>query len=431
MSPAFVAGQATANPFPTPDLTAGAPRITAGEWSLFQRRFMEGGRIIDVDNAGQTHSEGQGYGLIFALEANDRGTFDQIWRFTKANLQIRSDALFAWRWRADTSPRVTDTNNATDGDILIAYALLRGALQWNDRLYAHEAQMIIGDIRKKLIDTVGGRQVLLPAYHGFKDTANNPGPVVNLSYYIYSAFQLFDALEPKAGWLDIARGGLDLTYSAQRGRIGLVPDWIAVSARDVMIADGFNPRSSYDAVRIPLYMALANVGPDSFAPFDRAWNLNGAGHPIDYHIKMDTVLAPMKDPGYRMIAALAACATRGVPIPASLQTFRPTTYFASSLHLLGLVAARQNYAHCLAPDMSTVVIASARSVPAPIQPRVHTAAPAAPQPVAMRNAQVLAPARPAETRSRHRAMARDLVTQGANSFSDRMMRKSYVRQAMR
>ncbi len=429
-STAWTAQQAAADTGSGAGLAIAAPRISESEWSLFRHRFMEGGRIVDVDNAGQTHSEGQGYGMIFAVEADDHAMFERIWRFTKANLQIRADSLFAWRWRADTSPNVTDTNNATDGDILIAYALLRGAAQWGDRTYAYEADRIVRDIRAKLIKYSGGRPVLLPAAFGFDKRSDNPGPVVNLSYYIYSAFQLFHALEPTEGWLDLARGGLDITHAARRGSSGLVPDWISVSPRDVMIATGFNPRSSYDAVRIPLYMSLAKVAPDAFAPFDRAWNIEGPGYPVDYHLKMDTVLAPMKDPGYRMIAALAACGARGAPIPADLQTFRPTTYFASSLHLLGLVAARQHYSHCLTPA-SAVVMASARSVPAPVQPRVNTSAPAAPQPSSIRTTAIVAPIRPAEVRRPRASMGASLLTQGGSSLSDRIMRTSYVQATMR
>ena len=49
--------------------------------------------------------------------------FETIFTFTRVELLIRDDGLAAWRWDPAATPRVTDINNATDGDILIAYAL--------------------------------------------------------------------------------------------------------------------------------------------------------------------------------------------------------------------------------------------------------------------------------------------------------------------
>ncbi|MCF3932196.1 glycosyl hydrolase family 8 [Acuticoccus sp. M5D2P5] len=404
-------------------LSAEPATISDQEWALYRNRFVDGsGRVLDVDNGGQSHSEGQGYGMIFAVEANDPATFDRIWRFTKDNLQIRSDSLLAWRWRPETAPHVTDINNATDGDILVAYALLRAAMVWDQREYAYEADRIIGDIGRKLVAEVGGRPVLRPAAFGFDETSGNRGPVVNLSYYIFSAFPLFEIVRPEFPWQEIAAAGFTLTEEARHGRRGLVPDWISVSARGTAIANGFDAKSSYDAVRIPLYMALAGAPGEHFASFDMAWNVHGGGHPIDYMLRTDSVLAPMNDPGYRLISALAACANRGAPIPAQLQTFHPTTYFASSLQLLGLVAVRRNYVECI--DTPSVIIATSRSVPAAVAPRPYYDVPR-PSPRDPRTTTVVAPQRPTATRAPAPIRAA-FHRQSAQSFSDRIMQKSWL-----
>ncbi|MBJ3775915.1 glycosyl hydrolase family 8 [Acuticoccus mangrovi] len=395
--------QSTARPIATGE----APHIRSDEWNRFVAAFVTNdGRVVDRENGRQSHSEGQGYGMLLALEAGDRETFQRIWQFTKRELQIRgSDALFSWRWLPAAEPHVTDRNNASDGDILIAYALLKAALTWDDRGYAHEADRIIDDIGSELIARVDGRPVLRPAAFGFDDMAGNPGPVVNLSYYIYDAFPLFQVVRPEYPWRELMAEGLRLTDEAGRG--GLVPDWVAVSPRGARIANGFAAKSSYDAVRIPLYIMLGGQPSEYLRGFDDAWNAGGLGYPVDYHFGYRSVVGEMKDPGYRMIAALAACARRGAPIPAALQTFRPTTYFASSLHLLGLVVARRDHAECLGQreaQASTIYLAS-RSSPG-YTPRSSRQAPRTGQGVA-------------------RSGQRTIVFQssGAASFSDRIMRK--------
>lgn len=56
-------------------------------WEQFKQDYMsEGGRVIDPSDARKiTTSEGQSYGLFFALVANDRKAFDQLLAWTRDN----------------------------------------------------------------------------------------------------------------------------------------------------------------------------------------------------------------------------------------------------------------------------------------------------------------------------------------------------------
>lgn len=358
-------------------------QLTRAEWDAFEAAFvLPDGRVIDRENAEQSHSEGQGYGMLLAVEAGNIEAFDRIWSFAQRELQVRpADSLLSWRWQAQTNPHVADPNNASDGDVLVAYALLRAAVLWERHDYLDAADGIVDDIGRSLIRTLDGAPVLMPAAFGFDGTSGNQGPVLNLSYYIYPAFELFALVRPEYPWLETRREGLRLTVAAGTGALGLVPDWVSPREGRLAPARGFNARSSYEAVRIPLYMALGGEAPEHLIPFDRAWNGVGIGHPVDYNLRDDRATAIMRDPGYRIIAAIAACASRGVPIPPALTRFRPTTYFASNLHLLGLVAARRHYGECLEPPAmavsSTVHIASSTmpAVPAMME-TVQTPLPA-------------------------------------------------------
>lgn len=332
-----------ARPAPAP-VSSGAvrgPLIAAAEWADYTRTFVApDGRVVDRENAGISHSEGQGYGMLLAVHAGDRATFDRIWTFTRRELQIRGDALLAWRYVPGAYPRVSDRNNATDGDILVAYALLRAAAAWHVPAYADAAMRMVGDIGHKLIAWEGGRPVLKPAAYGF-DGAGRHGRVVNLSYYFYAAFDLFEVVRPDFPWAELAEAGRTLTARARTGKSRLVPDWASVSRGEIGPAPGFPPHASYDAIRIPLYMAYAGMNDADLSSEDAIWNLRDGGVPTERNLLSDVTLGRMPDPGYRMVAALAACQARGAALPAALTRYRSTTYFASSLHLMGLVAVRQ------------------------------------------------------------------------------------------
>ncbi|MEM8664278.1 MAG: glycosyl hydrolase family 8 [Pseudomonadota bacterium] len=331
--------------------------LTADEWALFKHRFVTpDGRVVDMENGGISHSESQGYGMLLAVRADDRAAFDKIRDFTFRHMRARSDNLVSWIYDPRANPPVRDRNNASDGDIFIAYALVMAAIKWNERGYLAVAKPIIDDIGRLLLTERGGRTLVRPAAFGFDRGDHTDGPVINLSYYVYSAFPLFEAVASEYPFEAASQSGLSLTLDAVRASRGHAPDWVTLrNDRAFRPARGFAQRSSYDAVRIPLYMAMAGgVAPRYFAPFDRAWNLSGFRAPKDYDLVSRRTLMVMNDPGYRAIAALTACAARGAPIPAVLQRFEPTTYFASSLHLFALSAARVHYPECLPRNVAAL-----------------------------------------------------------------------------
>ncbi len=226
-------------------------------WGDFKRHFIShDGRVIDTSNQGISHSEGQGYGLLFAVYFNDRETFSQIWHWSKSNLQTRDDALFSWQYTVNKG--VTDVNNASDGDILIAWALLQAAQKWNGNRYLQEAHAILGDIRNKLIQSWQGYQVILPAEHGFMTKSDNI--TINLSYWVFPAFLAFMAVDTDPVWGKLIASGLFLSNYAQYGQWQLPADWLQLG--DVPVLSSKKPPLfGYEAIRIPLYLGWAGLRP--------------------------------------------------------------------------------------------------------------------------------------------------------------------------
>ncbi|MEM8553120.1 MAG: glycosyl hydrolase family 8 [Pseudomonadota bacterium] len=327
-----------------------AATIYPHEWAPFRHRYITPeGRVVDREKDGVSHSESQSYGLLLAVKANDQPTFDRILDFTFSEMRVRRDELVSWLYEPGASPAVTDRNNASDGDVMVAYALLKAAMAWDEPRYVSLAKPIVDDIGRLLLTRQGDHVILRPAAFGFDRGHHQDGPVLNLSYFIYGALLKFETISPRHPFREAWQSGLQLTQAAVSAYGGHAPDWVTLrSERFLEPAEGFKPHSSYDAVRIPLFMLMGGHVPREFlVPFDQTWNVRGSNVPVDVNLATRRAVMAMNEPGYRAIAALTACAVRGVPIPSSVQRFRLGTYFSSALHLMALSTARTYMPQCV------------------------------------------------------------------------------------
>jgi endoglucanase len=220
-------------------------------WEQYKQAFVQtSGAVMDSGNKGISHSEGQGYAMLLAASYGDRSGFRKLWSWTRTHLQVRDDRLFAWNWSATHG--VQDKNNATDGDLLIAWALLRGAERWNNPDYHEAARRITVDILDKLILKLGAYTILMPAEYGFQ---HGNRWQINLSYWVYPALQELAQLVPDRRWQALIDDGKKLTEIASRGRWQLPPDWIEMTAITPPVpAMKRPPRFGYEAIRLPLYL---------------------------------------------------------------------------------------------------------------------------------------------------------------------------------
>jgi endoglucanase len=248
------------------------------EWQAFVARFvLPEGRVADTGNNGISHSEGQGYGMVMATAFDDRATFDRLWQWSRANLQVRDDHLFAWKWEPDAA-KATDLNSASDGDILIAWGLLRASERWNDPAYRTAALEILDDIRDRLIvDTALGK-TLLPGPQGF---VRDDAVVLNPSYWVFPAFRDFASKHDAALWSAVIDSGRVLIGQAQFGDAGLPPDWVELAGKDLRLPKGFEPVFGFNAIRVPLYAVWGGLGDaDSLNGPVRGWWSGHDGAPF-------------------------------------------------------------------------------------------------------------------------------------------------------
>jgi len=335
----FLAALSTAN------ASNAAPLVAAADWAAYKQKFLDpSGRIIDDGNGGISHSEGQGYGLLLAYLAGSRADFDLIWSFTKTELLLRDDHLAVWKWEPAASPHVTDINNATDGDVLIAYSLARAGKDWAVPEFLDTAADIVKAIAATSLTEHEGRVLLLPGASGFAAQDRNDGPVVNMSYWVFEAFPVFAELDPSTDWKKVAKDGLNLLAVAEIGPKRLPPDWLSLQATPKP-AEGFPPEFGYNALRVPLYVLRSGIADAGLLyPFAE---MNASGGIVITDVATGEVRQILTDPGYRIISALTACALSETPVPAELKSFTPTLYYPSTLHLLGLAYLAEHQGRCL------------------------------------------------------------------------------------
>lgn len=230
------------------------------DWQAFTARFLlPEGRIIDTYQGNASHSEGQGYAMLLAATLDDRPVFERLWHWTEATLQVRpEDALFAWSYCRDEQGDwgVADMNNATDGDMLIALALLVGAQKWNREDLLDMAVPIIGSIRARVVREEGGRLLLLPGFFGFE---NDEGLVLNPSYGIFPAMRAFAAVDDEQFWNRLHDHSVALVQDALFSRYRLPADWVVWTDEAVHPAADRPPVFGYEAVRVPLYLAWSGL----------------------------------------------------------------------------------------------------------------------------------------------------------------------------
>lgn len=307
------------------------PKLDRAIWSAYLDRFFQSGRIVDTDNQGISHSESQGYGLLLAEAFDDRQSFDAILAWTRSNL-MRGDGLLSWRWEPDSG--VTDANNATDGDILVAWALLRASNRWEAAEYRALAVAHLEAIEMHLLFDYRQQVLLLPGLDGF---VRPDRYIVNPSYWVFPALDAFAELRPDEPWKEVITSGEWLLQSTTNGPVGLTSDWVEVSQSRVKPAVEFPSRFSWDAIRVPLYLAWGKPREELLQPFRSNWAARFENETLPAWI--DTADGSQADyPAPAGIMAIAnvlngQCLTQDPAVAVS------DSYYSSTLYLLSLLAA--------------------------------------------------------------------------------------------
>lgn len=220
-------------------------------WDSYKQDFVKNGRTEEPENSYDTTSEDQADTLLRAVWINDRNEFDQVWQWTKANMQL-NNGLFIGTYNTNTSPTVQNTESNGDEDI--ALALLFAYKQWHDPKYLNEAKIIIPSIWSEEVKEINGTPYLAA---GNWAMANTNETIINPSYYSPFNYRIFASVDKNHKWLSLVTSSYYI-YSActnsaldKNSSSGLLPNWCAVTSDgNVMLptAKEYNDSSySFDA----------------------------------------------------------------------------------------------------------------------------------------------------------------------------------------
>jgi endo-1,4-beta-D-glucanase Y len=249
-------------------------------WAGYKQGFVSAdGRVSDPTRGGVTTSEGQSYALLRAVWMDDRSSFDTVWRWTVANLQVRGDGLFASLWGGGG---IQDHNTATDADSDIALALLFAARQFGSSAYLGAARDVLSGMWQHDVTAINGMNVVTAG--NWAATQQSPGPVINPSYFAPYAYRVFareDSAHPWSTLIDSSYTLLDRCTAATLGgttSAGLPPNWCAIA------------RNSGQIVSFPQISGADNYGYDAFrvmwrVAVDALWNNEARAH--DYLARHD------------------------------------------------------------------------------------------------------------------------------------------------
>ncbi len=230
-------------------------------WEAFRKGFISpDGRVIDraPRGDGRTTSEGQAYGLFFALVAGDRDTFDLLRGWTLENLQ-RGDpgALPAWLWGSDAKRGaygVLDPNPASDADLWLAYCLLEGARLWDAPRLREEARALLVAVAAREVQEVASAgPVLLPGPEGFR--LEGGALRLNPSYLPPQVLRALALSGVRGPWARLEDTSLRLVAAAC-GQHGLAPDWVRLSDGALLPDAQDANRGAYDAIRVILWAGM-------------------------------------------------------------------------------------------------------------------------------------------------------------------------------
>lgn len=309
--------------------------VGAADWAAFKARFVSAdGRIVDTGNGGVSHSEGQGYALMLAQAANDREAFSRIWSWTSANLLRKDMRLFSWRF--DPVKGITDYNNATDGDLIIAWALQLAGTRWSVPEYTVMSRAIRNEILSRLVRRYGGRTLLLPGLEGF---IFSDSITVNPSYFVFPALDLFAKLEPKSAWPDVRDESLRLVRDGRFGAVDTPVDWMRVDQAGRLWSDPDRPPTfGYDAIRVPLYMIWSDRKNDQALRGIRLWwstaRLPAGGIPATVNVVNGSMSSTGLSPGAQRIVQLTLNGKLAAAMPPMHQDYYSTVLWI----LTGLAA---------------------------------------------------------------------------------------------
>jgi endo-1,4-beta-D-glucanase Y len=301
--------------------------------------------------ANSTVSEGIAYGMLIAVQFDDRALFDDFWGY--AQLFLNKSGLMDWYIAPDGSAPL-GVGAATDADEDMAWALVMAHRQWGtpDRQrYLDDAKRLITAIYETEVDHGNWPDLLLPGDDWRGRDVFNP------SYFAPNQYRSFgDVTHQSKAWARVIDTGYRTLFASLNDdggntTNGLVPAWCTSEGTPVEAFPGALTNYQYDSARTPFRIIqdyqvsrdprsvryleaitsfFANVGAENIVD---GYSTNGNPQPDPR--------APRPNPGS---AVFVGCAAAGAMFDPKYRTFLDAAY--ERVRTGNLLARSRYYNHC-------------------------------------------------------------------------------------
>ncbi len=332
------------------------------EWHQFltgdeatERIIYDGGPgeayALDVNN-NDIRSEGLSYGMMIAVQLDDRPTFDRLWAWAcRVHRMVDGPRAGSFGWHADRAGTLLSTTAAPDGEEYFATALFFAAGRWGEARYRHEADAVLHAMRHLGKD--GGDAEVLPMFHrehGIVVFTPKPSgyAFTDPSYHLPAFYEVWArwASDDPGYWREAARRSRAWLRTACHPVTGLAPDYAEFDGSPKI-------RDGHEECRADAWRVAMNIGLDwhwwRADPWQQGQSarwlvfFRGPGR-HGYHFTVDgQCTAEGVVPALRMMTATANLAAPEVDQEAlrlAWQTPTPTgrwRYYDGLLHLLALL----------------------------------------------------------------------------------------------
>jgi endo-1,4-beta-D-glucanase Y len=215
-----------------------------------KRRVLFDGSPAPVNSGDYTTlstvSEGQAYGMLFAVYFNDQVLFDDLYAYYKAHLN--GVGLMGWKIGYDGNFYAADGGggSATDADEDVAAALCFAHKRWtssNRYTYLGEATTVIGRLKQFNTWPDGGVK---------RGEWDNNDHIYNASYFMPAWYRIYKSVTGDAFWDTVIAKGYATIAASANVTTGLIPENFGYNAfNNSIYYIGGRDRYQYDSVRIP------------------------------------------------------------------------------------------------------------------------------------------------------------------------------------
>lgn len=232
------------------------------------------GYVSDVKNH-DARTEGMSYGMMIAVQFDQKEIFDRLWRWSKKYMQHQEGPFkgyFAWSCKTDGTHQAEGP--ASDGELYYITSLIFASNRWGNNTgidYLAEAQNILNCAESK--NGEGGVFPLINREHKLITfvPVGRGSSFTDPSYHIPAFYEVWArwANDGRANyWRECAEKSREYLHKAIHPKTGLNPDYSHYDGTPVKtprgrIGDAFR----FDSWRVPMNIALDY----SWACADREW----------------------------------------------------------------------------------------------------------------------------------------------------------------